>query len=104
MNTLCDSIITNPQDESVEQNIEKLQNFLSERQALLDILIATSIEDRKLLKQPELVELDKQVQNKMQKIFSMMRENVQTIRSKRRVSQAYRQAPDSQGSYFDLRK
>lgn len=104
LNTLCDSMLdTTPSDVVGESGIERIDQLLEQRQLILNELSQLHPEERAILKQPELVELDKVVQGKMTSIFGMIQTNVQMIRSKKRVSQAYRPAPDHHGSYIDSR-
>lgn len=96
LNAICDQTLANLNADSLDVGIENLQQVLLQRQALLDNWNREPIKG--------FLELNQQVQKKMERIFAHTAEQVRSVREKQVASKAYRQQADVQGSFFDSRE
>lgn len=96
LDTICEQTLANLTADSVDVGIANIQQVLAERQVLLDEWNREPIEG--------FLELNEQVQKKMERIFTHTAEQVRSVRKKQVASQGYRQRADVQGSFFDSRE
>ncbi len=96
LDTICERLIADLSADSLDTGIATLQQVLAERQVLLDEWNREPIEG--------FLELNEQVQKKMERIFTHTAEQVRSVRKKQVASQGYRQRADVQGSFFDSRE
>ena len=96
LDIICNQLLNNLTVDVLDEGIATVQQLIEKRQTLLEQWTGEPA--------GEFIELNQQVQQKMERIFLHTTEQVRSVRTKQQASRAYRQQADTQGSFFDARE